>query len=258
MGSPYVLPHDASEDERLDAQHHLMQMVLGAPTLAPLATPQTILDIGCGTGVWCRDMAALYPSATIVGLDYDTSHLVHQSKPHNVFWREADALAPLPIASDTVDLVHQRFASTWLPFGRWPDVLSELVRVTRPGGLVELVEGSMPASQDQAYTALGKAFGLLLRQRGMKADIGACLPKLLEMAGLEDVTEQRFTTGETPEQQAMLLETTRQGFKALLPLLSKQLSPADYAAYLAHLAAIMETTPQVTRQDVVVWGRKPR
>ncbi len=258
MGSPYVLPHDGSEDARLDAQHALMQMVLGALHLAPLSVPQTILDIGCGTGIWCREMAALYPSATIVGLDYDISALTHHSKPRNVFWREADALQLLPIASNTVDFVHQRFAATWIPFGRWPDVLSELVRVTRPGGYVELVEGSMPASQDKAYTALGKTFEMLLRQRGMKADIGVGLAKLLEMAGLEEVQERRFTTGETPEQQALLLETTRQGFKALVPLLSKQLAPADYAAYLANLAAVLETTPEVRRQDVVVWGRKPR
>src|SRR5579885_1407337 len=149
-----------------------MKKVLGAPYLAPLKQPHTILDIGCGTGLWCREMAALFPEATIVGLDFDIAPLVHRSKPRNVFWREADALQPLPIASNSVDFVHQRFAATWLPFGRWPDVLAELVRVTRPGGYVELVEGSMPASPNQAYTLLGKTFEMLLRQRGMQADIG--------------------------------------------------------------------------------------
>lgn len=258
VGSSYVLPKDASEDERLDAQHYLLGLVTGALHLAPLAAPRTMLDVGCGTGLWCKEMAAQFPNASLIGLDFDIERLKNRSRPRNVQWQEVNALDPLPFISNSFDYIHVRFAATWIPFGRWPDVLAELLRVTRPGGIIELTEGSMPQSASQAYTNLGKTFDLLLRQRGINAHLPAHLAELLRHAGLEDVQEQTFTSGTTDEQQHLLFETTAQGFKALLPLLQKQLAPGDYVTYLANLAEVIQTQPHVTRRDVVAFGRKPK
>lgn len=37
---------------------------------APIgASPQRILDLGAGTGIWCVEMGDLYPSAEIIGVD---------------------------------------------------------------------------------------------------------------------------------------------------------------------------------------------
>jgi cyclopropane fatty-acyl-phospholipid synthase-like methyltransferase len=38
--------------------------------LAPIGlTPQSILDLGTGSGIWCIEMGDLYPSAEVTGVD---------------------------------------------------------------------------------------------------------------------------------------------------------------------------------------------
>lgn len=38
--------------------------------LAPIGlTPQSILDLGTGSGIWCIEMGELYPSAEVTGVD---------------------------------------------------------------------------------------------------------------------------------------------------------------------------------------------
>lgn len=40
------------------------------PHLAPIGlTPQRILDLGTGSGIWCIEMGDLYPSAEVTGVD---------------------------------------------------------------------------------------------------------------------------------------------------------------------------------------------
>jgi hypothetical protein len=51
-----------------------------------------------------------------------------------------NVLHGLPFADDQFDFVHQRFLVTGLPLASWPSVVGDLVRVTRPGGWVEVVE----------------------------------------------------------------------------------------------------------------------
>jgi len=54
----------------MDLEHHLITILLdGKLHLAPLKSPQRILDIGCGTGIWTVDIADQYPSAQVIGTD---------------------------------------------------------------------------------------------------------------------------------------------------------------------------------------------
>jgi len=67
----YFLPNDESEADRLDLFHHIMSLRLdGELHWAPIGdSPQRILDIGTGTGIWAIDMGDKYPSAEILGND---------------------------------------------------------------------------------------------------------------------------------------------------------------------------------------------
>ncbi|PKX95991.1 class I SAM-dependent methyltransferase [Aspergillus novofumigatus IBT 16806] len=71
--SSYVLPNDAIEQDRLDAQADaIVAMIGGAPFLAynrHLTNVSKAVDIGCGTGVATIQLAALLPSANVVGID---------------------------------------------------------------------------------------------------------------------------------------------------------------------------------------------
>lgn len=46
---------------RIDLHHEMFIQLLGGELhLSPLTTPQKILDIGTGTGIWAIDMAYKY------------------------------------------------------------------------------------------------------------------------------------------------------------------------------------------------------
>jgi ribosomal protein L11 methylase PrmA len=54
----YWGPNDEVQNDQLDIAHHMFLMLLGNKLhLAPIQNPQRILDLGCGTGIWCMDMA---------------------------------------------------------------------------------------------------------------------------------------------------------------------------------------------------------
>lgn len=65
-----MTPNDEQEMDREDMKHHWFKLILnGNLHLAPLQSPQRILDLGTGGGNWCVEMAELYPNASIVGTD---------------------------------------------------------------------------------------------------------------------------------------------------------------------------------------------
>ncbi|KFY73664.1 hypothetical protein V499_06266 [Pseudogymnoascus sp. VKM F-103] len=67
----YGLPMDDTELNRLDMSHAKYYGLLEKKRfLAPIGdSPQKILDLGCGTGIWCIDVADEYPSAEVIGVD---------------------------------------------------------------------------------------------------------------------------------------------------------------------------------------------
>merc|ERR1712230_286291 len=66
----YYLPSDEEEQARLDLQHHIYRLCLsGALYLAPISNPQTVLDIGTGTGIWAIEFADEYPGSLVIGTD---------------------------------------------------------------------------------------------------------------------------------------------------------------------------------------------
>lgn len=53
----------------MDIEHHMFGLIFGQLHLAPLNSPQKILDLGTGTGLWAMDAADKYPSAEVIGTD---------------------------------------------------------------------------------------------------------------------------------------------------------------------------------------------
>lgn len=67
----YLLPNDEIEQDRLDLLHHLFLMMLdGQLYMSPTtSTPQRVLDIGTGTGIWALDFGDENPGSEVVGTD---------------------------------------------------------------------------------------------------------------------------------------------------------------------------------------------
>jgi SAM-dependent methyltransferase len=148
--SSYIFPRHPNEVDRLDLQHFALQEAAGANYLAPVLSPALILDVGSGTGRWAAELCVDFPEAMVVALD------LQASKPHalpNYRFVRSNVLEGLPFASDSFDFVHQRLLGTGLPLKSWAAVVRDLVRVSRPNGWVELVEGRFDLQPAGAATA---------------------------------------------------------------------------------------------------------
>jgi SAM-dependent methyltransferase len=107
--------------------------------VAPRLPPRpTIIDLGCGPGLFLRDLAERHPDATLHGYDITPAMIAHAgglayagAKPtlavHDV------ASQPLPHARGTVDLV--AMSSVLHVVDEPLPVLAEIRRVLTPGGI---------------------------------------------------------------------------------------------------------------------------
>ncbi len=148
VGIPYALPKDLEEMNRLDFQHYLLRYALKGNYAAPVVNPQSILDVGTGSGRWAREMAQYFPQANVIGLDINRppaedaieSGQTPEIRPDNYSFVAGNVLEGLPFPDASFDFVHMRLLVAGIPHDRWPGVIKELARVTQPGGWVESVE----------------------------------------------------------------------------------------------------------------------
>ncbi|SPQ24501.1 d4c3f64b-4bb2-444a-bb66-fa55ac78a6a6 [Thermothielavioides terrestris] len=107
-----------------------------------------VLDVGCGCGSVTASFAkTIGPQGRVVGVDVDPAKVQHaknvaarEGVADQVEVLEADAYK-LPFADAEFDVVHthQVLAHTARPW----DVLAEMLRVTKPGGIVVAREGDL-------------------------------------------------------------------------------------------------------------------
>ncbi|GLV60858.1 hypothetical protein KDH_76770 [Dictyobacter sp. S3.2.2.5] len=184
---PYLLPKDLGEVNRLDFQHYMLRYAMRGNHLAPLQQPQSILDVACGTGRWAQEMAAEFPQAQICGLDLQIPGQDARRKvtfPANCSFVQANVMEGLPFPSSSFDYVHQRLLTVALPASAWPMLLRELVRVTKPGGWIELVEVDLEMLP--AGPAMMQLYQWALQacaRRGIDPTISRNLVGLLTQAG---------------------------------------------------------------------------
>ncbi|RUS19948.1 S-adenosyl-L-methionine-dependent methyltransferase [Endogone sp. FLAS-F59071] len=142
----YILPNDEVEMNRLDYQHYVLKHLRHGNFTAPmnelLEVGITVLDAGCGSGRWALEMAEEYPNSTFYATDcaevFPTANV-----PSNVIFLKANTVERLPFPDNTFDYVFQRFMFLAFSPSDWEKALAELVRVTIPGGCVELMETSL-------------------------------------------------------------------------------------------------------------------
>jgi SAM-dependent methyltransferase len=166
--SVYPFPKDEEENFRLDFQHHGLYHAVGNHYVAPLSPPlHTILDVGTGTGIWAKDMACLFSSAVVVGIDLSAASFKPPT-PENCLLRVGNVLTGLPFPDAFFSFTHQRLLVAAITAENWPGVIRELVRVTRENGWVELVEvdnqmqnaGPATAKLLEFLEAVSKSLGL--------------------------------------------------------------------------------------------------
>ena len=187
-GIPYVLPKDMQEVNRLDFQHFMLRQVRRGNFEAPVWGPQDVLDVGTGTGRWAMEMALLWPNSRIVGLDVvpppiEAGAIQQNIKPPNYSFVAGNVLEGLPFNDTSYDYVHQRMLVGALPRDRWPGVIQELLRVTRPGGWIELVEAGEARGGGPALELLNEWGLSAAANRGIDVSMGAKIGSLLQNGG---------------------------------------------------------------------------
>ena len=186
--APYLLPKDEQEDARLRFQHYVLQHAFGNAYLAPLpADLHSILDVGCGTGTWLLEMTRQFPRAHLLGLDLVCTSLP-QPLPETCLFVQADLLQGLPFPTGQFDFTHQRLLVGAIPALRWPEVVRELVRVTRVGGWVECLEvGATVQPMGRATERLLSWVRETSLARGIDVALVSQLGSLLTGAGCQGV-----------------------------------------------------------------------
>lgn len=258
---PYVLPKDLGEEERLDLQHRVLKYALKGNYVAPVGKGVTsVLDVGSGTGIWGRELALRFLSASVFGVDLepphaDSSSASIRSLPPNYHFMQGNILQGLPFPDGTFDFTHQRLLVGGIPTHNWQRVVQELVRVTRPGGWIELLESfSVFVNAGPATERLSKWWRDLGLLRGidLAQAVERGLGTLLMQSGLKQVTQSPIDipTGAWNTQVGVLLEKNfLASFEALRPIACKLLpiEPGEFKAVIDALPAEWEKYHTVHR-----------
>ncbi|KAJ3127383.1 hypothetical protein HK100_009781, partial [Physocladia obscura] len=139
--SDYFLPSDVGEQDRLELQVLCCDIVRDDIKKLAATPGYKILDVGCANGYWLDSIAKTYLSAELHGVDLAPAVIEKAAKflPSASF-TAGNVITGLPFEDNTFDYVHQRYLILGLPKHQFAVAIRELMRVTKPGGWIELVE----------------------------------------------------------------------------------------------------------------------
>lgn len=162
--------------------------------LMDLHEGQSVLDVGCGTGVMLPELAeAVGATGSVIGLDHAAAFLARAHRrlrdaglDDRVRLVHGDATA-LPFAGGSFDATHSERVLMHLPD---PDAaIREMVRVTRPGGRVVYAEVDTRAAEiDHPDRELIEQLMQNAASQIRNPAIGIELRRRLIEAGLDEVT----------------------------------------------------------------------
>ena len=157
--------------------------------------PSRILDLATGSGDLAIALQKACPSAQVIGADFCLPMLEEARRKHVPCLVQADALA-LPFRGETFDAVTVAFGLRNM--ASWERALGEMHRVLRPGGLLIVLDFSLPpkgplreiyrvylhhvlpriagwtTGRPTAYEYLGESIEAFPRGSGMAALIETC------------------------------------------------------------------------------------
>jgi ubiquinone/menaquinone biosynthesis C-methylase UbiE len=200
----YVIdPESAAEMGRLMDQDLLLTRVMGEllPEQVNPSKIHAILDIACGPGGWALEVAFAYPNIEVMGIDISRAMIeyarMRARTQHlsNAGFLVMNALAPLEFLDDSFDLVNARFLTGFMSPAAWPKLVRECMRITRPGGAIQITEvnnlgmTTSPAFEKlnamalRAYQLVGRTFSPEEQHNGVLPLLG----RMLREAGFQHI-----------------------------------------------------------------------
>ena len=137
IASTYIMEHPREAQRLLDKVDPEAWI---AKFLEPhLVGVSSFLSVGCGPGVFLRELANSYPKMNVLGVDASPSRVRDAAQRlsglSNARVCVGDAMS-LPFDADSCDLVFSRFLLEYLPDKL--GAVREMVRVCAPGGVILL------------------------------------------------------------------------------------------------------------------------
>lgn len=225
------------EQNRLDAQAAaIVQMIGGCPCLAPIH-PMTnvskVVDVGCGTGVATVQLAAMFPSAKVYGLDIsNVPDSAQQMAPRNVTWavgnvldidhgkpgndrdndQSGSVMSREIFTPGGLDYVFGRML--FLGISDWTRYFSTTTRSLRSGGIIEHQDLDWKFYRVNTSECLSDKWEWhrhvvsAAETAGLSAHAGSDAALLMKEAGLEVISVQEFEfsfvpSSKTPKSQSM-------------------------------------------------------
>jgi SAM-dependent methyltransferase len=267
----YALGADTDETARLRRQSEELQpearALLGRLRELGLRPGQTAIDLGCGPrGILDLLAEAVGPDARVVGLDADHAHVAAARRyAFSRGFANVEVLAGdarhTRLPAESFDLVHTRTLLVTIP--EPAEVVAEMVRLARPGGLVASQEPDADFSicypPLPEWDRLWSLFRASFPRAGADLRLGRRLTELFRGAGLTDVGATVYASCYPAghSRRTVIPDLVRSLHPVILSLgLAGERELADVdAAVRAHLAD--PRTLIMPHLLVTAWGRKP-
>ncbi|KAF7771092.1 hypothetical protein Agabi119p4_7066 [Agaricus bisporus var. burnettii] len=266
----YLLPTTESERIRFDTQHQSITRAFGDKlVLSPviLTKGDKVFDSGAGSCSWLLDFATtLTLDIELYASDIET-RFFPINPPKNVKLWEASSVDLPKDWSNAFQLVHQRLLISAFTSNDWPLAISELFRVTKPGGWVELCEAGAEIDcpshpNHRALTATRIAY----EASDHVIQAAMLLPQWLKDAGFVKIqsVEGKYPIGKWAGSDG---EHARHGLIGFLralkaPILTKgglgfAESEEEYDAIIDDFERICDITPNTIGRNYTIYAHKP-
>ncbi|KAJ5733032.1 hypothetical protein N7533_013479 [Penicillium manginii] len=272
--STYMMPNDEEEQDRMDLTHHIWLMMLGGELYnAPItSSPQNILDLGTGTGIWALDIAEKFPSAHVIG--NDVSPIQPSWVAPNIEFIVDDFEREWQFEENHFDFIHARCLAGCV--ADWPGFIRRIFDHVKPGGYFESHESAVWARSDDgslrpdsAIMEWQQAVNLAGDLSGRELNIYHKLKGWMIDAGFEDVTLKVYALPFSPWPKEPFLKTLGKYQAVQLQQAIDSYSLRLYTQVLGWGADAAKIHNAVVKQElrdkklhayvqtVAVYGRKP-
>jgi ubiquinone/menaquinone biosynthesis C-methylase UbiE len=261
----YLLGDSPAEIRHLVAQAEVYaQEAMELFDLIGVEPGSATIDLGCGVlGVLHVLAERTGPEGRVVGLDrearmVESGRRFADQRGLAVEFIEADA-TETGLPGQSFDLVHAR--TLLLNVSNPQEIIGEMVRIARPGGVVAVQEPDAAAwscdPPHPAFDILRTAVLSAYRRTGKDFNVGRRVARMLRDAGLGEVRVRATARVTKPGDYYQTFLLTIAGLVREVIIASGELTADEFDSYEGALRVHLEAPGTITCQPVIwqAWGR---